>query len=115
MITGIEDPKKVVEEKWQIWAPKIFYKAKLEAQANKKTYKELIPVMSELGSKSTADLCNGEVMCIVTTTFSICFFFTDPNASIILLLLRRLVNSKMSKQSEEILVVLEVCKLLMSV
>ena len=84
------------------------YKAKLEAQAHKKMYKDLLLV---LYSKSTTDLCKGMVMyTIMSSCVNFFLYVEDPNASISLLLLRRLVNSKMPKQSEETLVILEVGK-----
>ena len=38
--TNIEDPVSIVLSKWNAWVPKIFHKAKLESQNQKKTFKE---------------------------------------------------------------------------
>lgn len=53
-------------------------------------------------------------------SMSICFYYIyiiyiDPDASIILLLLRKLLNSKMSKDLNEFLIILEVGIVIMDV
>ena len=55
--TNIEDPVSIVLSKWNAWVPKIFHKAKLEGQNQKKTFKEYMPIVLECTSQPVEDIC----------------------------------------------------------
>ena len=50
---------KNVHDNWNVWVPKIFQKAKLEAQQHKKTFQDFRHILMEFADKSEEDLCKG--------------------------------------------------------
>lgn len=107
--TNIEDPVSIVLSKWNAWVPKIFHKAKLEGQNQKKTFKDYMPVILECTSQPEDDIYKRKELCACyVVQYHIASYFVDPDIAIALILLRKLLNEKMPKGCTELLVILEV-------